>query len=71
MASGEKYLGTEIDLVFKQQFKGYALVLGYSQMFASDGMYELKGITEDLAAGSQNWAWAMLVIKPKFLNGRN
>jgi len=71
LASGEKSLGTEIDLVFKQQFKGYALVLGYSQMFASDGMYELKGITEDLAAGSQNWAWAMLVIKPKFLNGTN
>jgi hypothetical protein len=38
-------------------------------MFASDGMYELKGVTEDLAAGSQNWAWAMLVLKPKFLNG--
>ncbi|WNH10768.1 alginate export family protein [Thalassobellus suaedae] len=67
LASGEKSLGTEIDLVYKKQFKGYALVLGYSQMFASDGMYELKGITEDAAAGGQNWAWAMLVIKPKFL----
>ncbi len=68
LASGEKSLGTEVDLVFKQSFKGCALVLGYSHMFASDGMYELKGVTEDLAAGSQNWAWAMLVIKPKFLN---
>ncbi|MFI1743363.1 alginate export family protein [Thalassobellus sediminis] len=67
LASGEKSLGTEIDLVYKKKFKGYALVLGYSQMFASDGMYELKGISEDLAAGGQNWAWAMLVIKPKFL----
>jgi hypothetical protein len=38
-------------------------------MFASDGMYELKGITKDAAADGQNWAWAMLVIKPKFLNG--
>ncbi|GAA4230992.1 alginate export family protein [Postechiella marina] len=69
LASGEKSLGTEIDLVYKKAFKGYALVLGYSQMFAADGMYELKGITEDAAAGSQNWGWAMLVIKPKFLNG--
>ena len=69
LASGEKSLGTEIDLVFKKKFKGYALVLGYSQMFASDGMYELKGVTDDLAAGSQNWAWAMIVLKPKFLNG--
>ena len=69
LASGEKSLGTEIDLVYKKKFKGYALVLGYSQMFASDGMYELKGITEAAAAGSQSWAWAMLVIKPKFLGG--
>ena len=67
LASGEKSLGTEIDLVFSKKFKGYALVAGYSQMFASDGMYELKGVTENLAADSQNWAWVMLVIKPKFL----
>ncbi|KAA5822308.1 hypothetical protein FPF71_14245 [Algibacter amylolyticus] len=68
LASGEKSLGTEIDIVFKKAFKGYALVAGYSQMFANDGMYELKGVTEDAAADMQNWAWAMLVIKPKFLN---
>jgi len=70
LTSGEKSLGTEIDLVFTQKFKGYALKLGYSQMFASDGMYELKGISEDAAKGSQNWAWAMLIIKPKFLTGK-
>jgi len=69
LASGEKSLGTELDLVYSKQFKGYALKLGYSQMFASDGMYELKGVTENAAADMQNWAWAMLVIKPKFLNG--
>ncbi|WFO15117.1 hypothetical protein M601_014730 [Cellulophaga baltica 4] len=68
LASGEKSLGTEIDLVFAKKFKGYGLAIGYSQMFASDGMYELKGITEDAAAGGQNWAWVMLTIKPKFLN---
>ncbi|GAA3556064.1 alginate export family protein [Snuella lapsa] len=69
LASGEKSLGTELDLVFSQAFKGYALKIGYSQMFAADGMYELKGITEDAAASGQSWAWAMLVVKPKFLNG--
>ena len=32
------------------------------------GMYELKGVTKADAADGQNWAWAMLVIKPKFIN---
>ena len=68
LLSGEKSLGTEIDLVYSKKFKGYNLALGYSQMFAADGMYELKGITKANAADIQNWAWAMLVIKPKFLN---
>ena len=69
LASGKKSLGTEIDLVFKKKFKGYALAAGYSQMFASDGLYELKGVTKDAAADMQNWGWVMLVVKPKFLNG--
>ena len=68
LADGSKSLGTEIDLVFSQAFNGYALKLGYSQLFASDGMNLLKGVSADAAASSQNWAWAMLVIKPKFLN---
>ncbi|CAM4145548.1 alginate export family protein [Zobellia roscoffensis] len=68
LASGEKSLGTEVDLVFAKSFKGYGLAIGYSQMFASDGMYELKGVTEDAAASSQNWAWVQLTMKPKFLN---
>lgn len=68
LASGEKSLGTELDLVFSHKFKGYGLSIGYSQMFANDGMYELKGTTKDAVAGSQNWAWAMLTLKPKFLN---
>lgn len=68
LTSGEKSLGTELDLVFAKKFKDYSLVLGYSQMFASDGLYELKGVTKAAAADGQNWAWAMLVIKPKFIN---
>lgn len=70
LASGEKSLGTEIDLVYAKKFKGYALKIGYSQMFASDGLYELKGVAEADAKGTQNWAWAMLIIKPKFLTGK-
>ncbi len=67
LASGEKSLGTEVDIVFARKFKGYGLAIGYSQMFASDGMYELKGVTEADAASSQNWAWVQLTMKPKFL----
>ena len=68
LPSGEKSLGTEIDLVYTQKFNGYALKVGYSHLFPADGMYELKGVTEADAASSQNWAWAMLILKPKFLN---
>jgi hypothetical protein len=68
LASGEKSLGTELDLVYSKKFKGYGLKIGYSQMFANDGMYELKGVTKDAAADIQNWAWVQLLIKPKFIN---
>jgi hypothetical protein len=68
LPSGEKSLGTEVDLVYTKKFKGYSMVLGYSHMFAADGMYELKGVTEANASDTQNWAWAMIVMKPKFLN---
>lgn len=68
LPSGEKSLGTELDLVYTTALKGAKLQIGYSHMFLSDGMYELKGITEEAAADTQNWAWAMLTIKPKFLN---
>lgn len=67
LASGEKSLGTEVDLVYSKTFNGYSLKAGYSQMFANDGMYELKGITEANAADSHNWAWLMLIFKPSFL----
>ena len=57
--SESKTLGSEIDLVLAKKFKGYALKLGYSQFFESDAIPTAKD--------TQNWAWAMLVIKPKFL----
>ena len=68
LPSGEKSLGTEVDLVFTQKFDGYALKIGYSQLFPADGMYELKGVAEAEAAHVQNWAWAMLIIKPKLFS---
>lgn len=71
LPSGENSLGTELDLVFSKKFKGYSLVAGYSHLFPSDGMYELKGVLEDAAADIQHWAWMMLVIKPQFLNTAN
>jgi len=67
LPSGEKSLGTEVDLVYTQKLKGFTLQAGYSQMFATDGMYELKNTAENVAATTQNWAWVMLVFKPKFL----
>lgn len=67
LPSGDQYLGTELDLVFTKKFNGFLIKVGYSQMFAGDGMYELKGIDKNLAADIQNWAWLMLVLKPKFL----
>lgn len=71
LPSGENSLGTEVDLVYTQGFRGYSLKIGYSHLFESDGMYELKGVAEDAAASGQNWAWAMLIIKPQFLNTSN
>lgn len=68
LPSGDKSLGTELDLVYTHKFKGFLIKGGYSHMFPLDGMYELKGLEKDLAASTQNWAWVMLVIKPKILN---
>lgn len=52
-------LGTELDLVIAKKFNGFKLVGGYSQFF------EPSEVTGDKS--TQNWAWLMLVIKPKFL----
>ena len=55
-------LGNELDLVVAKGFKGFKLVAGYSQFF------EPSSVTG--ADSNQNWAWAMLIIKPKFLGGK-
>ncbi|UOB18063.1 alginate export family protein [Abyssalbus ytuae] len=59
----DKYLGTEVDVVYTQPLvKNVKLNIGYSHMFAADGMEALKGVADP--ASVQNWGWAMLVINP-------
>ncbi|NJB83184.1 hypothetical protein [Wenyingzhuangia aestuarii] len=57
-SQGKDNLGSELDLVVAKKFKGYSLVGGYSQFFEP---------SEVTGKDTQNWAWLMLVIKPKFL----
>lgn len=61
----DKELGTEIDLILAKKFKGFKLVGGYSQFFEPKAVADLP-----TTKGTQNWAWVMLVIKPKFLTGK-
>lgn len=63
-------LGTEIDLVFNQNFsKTTNLKIGFSKMFATSTMEVVKpgNGTSDAA---NIWGWAMLTFKPVFLNGK-
>lgn len=61
--NADTYLGTELDLVYTQPLmKSVKLNIGYSQMFAADGMSLIKGgVTAD---NTNNWGWAMLTINP-------
>ncbi|WP_323756271.1 alginate export family protein [Roseivirga sp.] len=60
--SSKKQLGNEVDLVFSHAVqKSISLKLGYSQLFASDGMEILKGNSD---SNANNWAWVMLDITP-------
>jgi len=56
-------LGSEIDIVLAKKFKEFTLVGGYSHFFEPSEVADIPGVKD-----TQNWAWAMLVIKPKFLN---
>lgn len=58
-------LGQEIDLVVAKKFKEFSLAGGYSQFFESDDFPNPAG--NPAAKSTQNWAWIMLTIKPKFL----
>ncbi|MBL7471532.1 alginate export family protein [Robertkochia sediminum] len=59
----DKYLGTELDLVFTQKLFTFAtLNLGYSHMFASDSMSLIKGGTTN--DNTNYWGWAQIKINP-------
>lgn len=59
-------LGTEFDLVYVTPLgKIGTFKVGYSQMFASDSMDIIKNTVDSKSLS--NWAWAQLIIKPKFL----
>ena len=62
----ETQLGTELDLVFTQKLqKNVTLKAGYSQMFASDGMENLKN---NFDGNSNSWGWVMIAVNPTLFN---
>ncbi|WP_051720064.1 hypothetical protein [Anditalea andensis] len=67
MVSGTSHLGEEIDLVWTSQWnKDVAFNLGYSQMFGTASLRAVKN--QSNPADLQYWAWAMITIKPTFMN---
>lgn len=67
-ADADRQLGTEIDLVYAHKLNAdITIKAGYSHMIASEGMQDLKGVNYD---NTNNWAWMMLVVKPKLFAGK-
>ncbi len=59
-------LGTEIDLALGYKFNNWInFSAGYSQMFATSSMEIIKGGDKDV---TNNWAYLMITLKPKFLD---
>jgi len=64
------YLGTEIDLVYTLSLaKSVKINIGYSQMFATSSMVEIKGGNGDNTAVN-NWVWAMIMFKPTLFESK-
>lgn len=58
------YLGTELDFTTSYALqKDIAISGGYSQMFGTETLEQLKGVGNP--AGTNNWAWIMVSINPK------
>lgn len=56
------YLGTEVDFVYTRQLLKYAkLNIGYSHMFAGDGLSALRNRSND---NTNNWGWVQIVVYP-------
>lgn len=66
----DPYLGTEIDVVFTQNFiKDVKLDIGYSHMFASESMSAIKGGRPK--DNTNNWAWVQFTINPTLFISKN
>jgi len=63
-----KIMGTEIDLVYGKQLKGgVTWNIGYSQLFATDTMEELRNGDKGTM---QFWAWTMITFKPTIFSSK-
>lgn len=61
----DKYLGTELDLVYGKKFgNNFLFNIGYSQIFYSDNLKVLKNVPN--AKDLQNFIWVGLSFKPEF-----
>lgn len=67
----DKYLGSEIDLVLTHKLdKNVTFNLGYSQMFATASMEQVKTRPGDHKA-LNNWAWFMINFNPTLFTSGN
>lgn len=61
-------LGTEVDLVFNANLSATTnLKVGYSQLFATESMQQIKGGNPD---NTQNWFWVMMTFKPTLFQSK-
>lgn len=62
----DKSLASEFDLSMRYTpMEDLSLKLGYSALFSDNALEKTQGRRAD---GLQQWAWAMLVLKPQFIN---
>ncbi len=66
-ADSDSYLGAELDITAGYEYTKYIkFQAGYSQMFESDGMEQLKGV--DNPADFNNWGYVMITVNPKIFS---
>ena len=65
----DKFLGHEIDFVYKQKFtKDISIEAGYSFIFGSESLEIIKGGNKDLL---NNWFYLMITVHPTFFTDKN
>jgi len=65
----DKFLGHEIDFVYKQKFtKNISIEAGYSFMLGSESLEIIKGGNADLL---NHWFYFMITVNPVFFNDKN